>query len=169
MKTNWEIFEKIMSVIQILLGVTLIYILFSTLYTSTNNFLDHFDYTWKDISIIKLIKNHHFITLLSLIGIIGGIKWFKFKTIGWLLSFIFWFLIGFYMILLTLKFKSEEPNAIRTDEEYLIYYSIILVSFAIAFLLGLKTFWKKYNPDKKSLVITGILLLFFVIDRIILI
>ena len=133
MKTNWEIFEKIMSVIQILIGFTIIYILFSTLYTSTSNILEHFDYTWKDISIIKLIKNHHFITLLGLIGIIGGIKWFKFKTTGWLISFMFWFLVGFSTILLTLK--CEEPNIIRTDEEYLIYYSVILVSFIIAFIL----------------------------------
>ena len=77
----------------------------------------------------------------------------------------FWFLVGFSTILLTLK--CEEPNIIRTDEEYLIYYSVILVSFIIAFILGSKTFWIKYNPDKKSLVITGMLLLFFVIDRII--
>jgi hypothetical protein len=168
MKTNWEIFEKTMSVIQILLGVTIAYILFSALYTSTSNILEHFNYTWKDISIQKLIIKHHFFTLLGLIGIIGGIKWFKFKTTGWLMSFMFWFLIGFSTILLTLKFKDKEPNVIRNIEEYLISYSIILVSFIIAFILGSKTFWTKYNPDKKSLIITGILLLFFVINRIIL-
>ena len=168
MQTDWEIFEKIISVIQILLGITIVSVLIWSVNLSVNQFLDHSDYTWKDISILKLIKNHHFFTLLGLIGITGGIGWFKYKTFGWLLSFIFWFLLGFSTILITLKFKQEEPNVIRANEEYWIYYSTIFVSFFLAILLVLKTFWNKYNPTKKSLIIFGMILLAFVIDKIVL-
>lgn len=168
MKTDWEIFEKIFSVIQIVLGITIISVLIWSVNISISQILEHSDYTWKDVSILKLIKNHHFFTLLGLIGIIGGIGWFKFKTFGWQLSFMFWFLLGFSTALVALKFKQQEPNSIRANEEYLIYYSTIFISFFLAILLALKTFWKKYNPTKKSLIIFGIILLTFVIDKIVL-
>lgn len=166
MKTDWEIFEKIISVLQILLGITIISVLIWSVNISTNQILEHSDYTWKDVSVLKLIKNHHFFTLLGLIGIIGGIKWFKYKTYGWLLSFLFWFLLGFSTTLIAWKLKQQEPSVVRADEEYWIYYSTIFVSFFLTILLGLKMFWIKYNPKKKSLIIFGLLLLVFVIDII---
>lgn len=168
MKTDWEIFEKIVSVIQILLGITIISVLIWSVNISISQIFEHSDYTWKDISILKLIKNNHFFTLLGLMGIIGGIGWFKYKTNGWLLSFMFWFLLGLSTTLVALKFKLQEPNVMRANEEYLIYYSTIFVSFFLAILLVLKTFWNKYNPTKKSSIIFGIILLTFIIDKIIL-
>lgn len=167
MKTDWEIFEKIISSIQVLLGITIVSVLFWSLYIRIGLILEHSDYTWENVSVLKLIKNHHFFTLLGLMGIFGGINWFKFKTHGWLLSFLFWFLLGFSTSIILWKLKQQEPNVIRADEEYLIYYSILLISFFLAILLGLRTFWIKYNPTKKTIIIFGLILLTFVIDKII--
>jgi hypothetical protein len=168
MKTDWGIFEKTFSLIQILLGITIISVIIWSVNINISQIFERTDYTWKDISILKLIKNHHFFTFLGLMGIIGGIGWFKYKTSGWLLSFMFWFLLGFSTTLVAMKFKQQEPSVIRANEEYLIYYSTILVSFFVAILLVLKTFWNKYNPTKKSLIIFGIILLTFIVDKIIL-
>jgi len=168
MKTDWEIFEKIISVIQILLGITIISGIVWSVNINLNQIFEHFDYSWRDVSVLKLIKNNYYSTLLGLMGIIGGIKWFKYKTSGWILSFMFWFLLGFSTALITWKFKQQEPNVFRANEEYWVYYSTIFISFFLAILLGLKTFWKKYKPKKQSLIIFGVILLTFVIDLIVL-
>jgi hypothetical protein len=167
MKTDWEIFEKIVSTFQVLFGIAILFTLIWSVNFSYNQTFERLDLGWKDISIFKLITKYHFTAILGLVGIIGGIGWFRYKTYGWLLSFMFWFLLGLSSVLVLLKYKQQEPNVVRAFEEYLIYYSTIFTSFFLATLIMFKNFWNKYNPRKISLIIFGTILLTLVLDKII--
>ena len=153
MKQNWRIFEIVLSGVQIVLGLLLLFIIASTItqyYTIlwVNPLIDH-----KSI-IVTSFKKNYIPFIVSLISIYSGFLLIKNSLKGWISSIVTWTMC---IILLAFSFY-------RISENYpseLNLASKIIMSFAeIAFIIILlalnnSEFRQKYNPSKRSWIIIG--------------
>ena len=164
MRKNWKIFEKLLAIVEILVGLSLIILLIYSWSSSFQYMVDSGQIAWSEISILKLIRNAHFIFLSGAMGLVSGILLLKGKKLGWILSVSSWivYCFGTLMILWKLE-KVDDPINIQN---YIIVGLLILFFLIMAMVLSLKPFRLKYKPDSKSWITIAVIILVFLLDKL---
>tara|TARA_R100001369_G_scaffold73411_3_gene101962 strand:- start:97 stop:606 length:510 start_codon:yes stop_codon:yes gene_type:complete len=166
MNKNWKLFEKVISVFQIIFGIAIISLVLWSVNTTITIIFEHSDYTWRDVSFYKLVKNNHFYILSSLLCISSGILLLKNKKIGWVLSVTTWLVYGLGTLLNTLKKNDKNESVIQSNSDSIIV-GIFVVSFlTIAMCLTFKPFRTKYEPNLYSWLIIGLITLIFIAEKL---
>ena len=168
MKNDWEIFEKLTSIFQILFGVVIIY---ATLWGFFNQFdtdSNEFVISTENADYYELMSEHYFSLLLGIIGIVGGIKWFFYKTNGWLLTILFWFSLGLSTSIALLDLVIYNSYEVTSDPGFWIFTVTILISILLLVILTLKFFRNKYKLTKRALITFVTIFFIILIDRMIL-
>ncbi|MCH2033554.1 MAG: hypothetical protein MK202_08560 [Tenacibaculum sp.] len=170
MKTDWDIFEKIMSIIQLIFGIAIIWIVIKTVKYYLVEIFGSADLNWESLLQINILEKTYFSFIHGLIGVLGGTLWFKNKKSGWMLSLSFWIITCCTVTLTTAKsmYRDSFSNIIKSNEEYWIYSIVIFISLLLIFVLSSKYFREKYKPDLKTLTIYGSILALLLITRFIL-
>lgn len=168
MKTDWEIFQKIMSGIQIVYGLTFISFVIWFMKLGLSQFYELSNKSWENLSYFNLFKIYNFNIIWSLIGIIGGVKWFKNQKSGWLLSILFWILSSYSATLFIVKLNYKKSLSNTDTDVSLLFYLILIISGLFSIILLSKYFRKKYIVERKSILLYISLLILLMIDRFIL-
>jgi hypothetical protein len=162
MNKHWTLFEKVISGFQIIFGIVVISFLLLTLDSIISTLLEHSDYTWKDVSFYKLIKNHYFFTFLGILSISSGILLLKNKKIGWILSVSTWLLYGLGTLINIFKKNHENKSILESNSDYITIGIFIVAFFILALCLTLKPFRTKYKANLKSWFKIGIITLILI-------
>jgi len=163
MNKTWKVFERTVSGLQILLGITIMILVLCNL----KFILEHLDYSWSDISIYKITKNNHHVFAKGFLGVISGILLFRNKLIGWILSIAFWLINGIGIILTFILKNNEDNKIINSSIEYIILGLMVVTFLSLAISFTAKQFRIKYAPNKKSWITIALIFLIFVIDGLI--
>lgn len=110
MTPNWKAVNKIVGMIEILLGISVIILWIYSWHTVAMN-LEQFGLKWERISFIKLVKQAHFVFLSGLLGLISGVLLFKGKRWGWITSIasLLIYQIGMILIIWDRINEGKEP------------------------------------------------------------
>ena len=161
-------FEKIIAVIQILLGFLLVFLSIYSVYTVAIQAVEYFGLTWNEISFYKLFKRNSIIFILGVIAIFGGSYLIKNHLKGWMLSLVFFISIGIITVIRFIQLICEGLN----DEDRLGVFFIsvfILMSFLIPLYLTKRQFLLKYSPKRNDRIFIMASTVFFVVIQLILI
>ena len=120
--------------------------------------------TWSEISILKLIRNAHFIFLSGAMGLVSGILLLKNKKMGWILSFSSWIIYCFGTLIIF--WKTGKVDGPISTQNYMLIGILILIFIIMAIVLTLKPFMLKYKPDSKSWITIAVITLVFLIDKL---
>ncbi len=142
-------FEKIIAIIQILLGI--FFVLFS-IYNELviiNESIEYYGRTWEDISLFKLFKRNIINLSLGIIAVFGGLFLLKDNLKGWILSLTFFISTGIVTLIRFIQILNE---GVEHDDNLGIFFIffVILSFFLIAFFLVKPQFLLKYLPKKNN-------------------
>ena len=157
-------FEKSLAIIEILVGLGLIILLIYSWYSVFSYMVENGQTTWSKISILKLIRNAHFIFLSGAMGLVSGILLLKEKKLGWILSTSSW--IVYCLVTSLIFWKLEKADGPFNTLNYVLSGLLILIFLIMAGVLTLKPFRLKYKPDSKSWIIIAVITVVFLIDKL---
>lgn len=120
--------------------------------------------TWSRISILKLIKNAHFIFLSGVMGFMSGVLLLKGKKCGWILNVSSWLVYSLGAFLIT--WRLERTNDSFTNQNYILIGILIFIFLIMAIVMILKPFRLKYKPSSKSWATIGVITLVFLLDKL---
>lgn len=168
MKNDWEIFEKLTSVFQFLFGIVILYATYWRVFYDFDSGLNEYVFSKGKVDYYEFITDEYFSLVLGIVGIVGGINWFFYKTNGWLLTLLFWFSLGFSTSVVFYKFITYSSHNITSNPEFWIYSLTIFITILLLVFLTVEFFWKKYKPTKIQLITLGTIVLMVLIDRLVL-
>ena len=165
MNKFWQTTEKVIGIIQILLGLFIISVTTYILYNVLDNFMKPNHLQWQDLSFYKIFKNYHLSFIIPLLFLISGVLLLKNKIAGWIIGVATWITIGIGEILSIGKVVGNKYNS-WTDWNtfYLLLFTIFACSIAILMLTI--EFRKKYNPNWKNWLVMFSIILFLTLDRL---
>ena len=154
MKHNWRIFELILSGIQILFGLLIMFFVYLTCnqyYTFLwgNPLVDH-------QSIVKMaVRKNVTLIIVSVIAISSAIFLIKNLLKGWVMSVTTWFMFTIILIINSYRLKLSNPSELDLISKIIL--GIITVAF-ITIILALNNieFRHKYNPTIKNWLVIAI-------------
>lgn len=156
MNKGWRIFEIIISMLQIILGITILTIIIPPL--NKMYMIISYDFGWQNISIYKFSNIYIFPIIKGILGIISGVLLLKQKLIGWILSIIFWLILATSALLYSWTITTSDPK--------FIFSIIILLISMILLAILFKPIKNNYLPTKKSWIFIGIMTLVFLIEKL---
>lgn len=170
MKKSFTYSEKAIGTFLIVVGAVFLYVNLYTIiiFIEFSQKFSHF--TWKDISILKLIRTYHFEILLDTLMITSGLLILLNKKSGWILALTTSAVTVFLCIKnLVSLFGTPLMTGVNKTELLLLNSILLLVFLLILFFLLSKTLRIKYHPTKKTLWIIVMVVAVLLIDKIFLI
>ena len=165
---NCKYLEKGIGALQIIYGALLLFVLFYGFIILYDTPVSSLRYSWKDLSILKLIKKYHSEFILGALTMISGGLLLLNRKAGWMGTIITSFITAVLGIksIFYLFYKTASPEFNRIG--LLFYSSLISFLFFLIFCVLLsKPFKIKYQPTKKNwwviIIVAGLLL----VDKII--
>jgi len=161
----WTITEKTIGTIQILWGAVGLVLTIWGFKQFFDVVVAEHNLSWENISIIKLIGNHHYLFILPLLTMFAGVTLLLNKRIGWIMSIVTSLLFATAPIFNWPTMPSNELYINDKTDWFLL--SLFPVVFLTIFgLLLTNHFRKKYNPTRMSWLIILGLLIILLIDKI---
>jgi hypothetical protein len=166
MKKTWDTIEKILSLIQVFLGIIIVYININIRYQQLDWIMQSPEYSWSDVSWVGFFKTVQFMLIVGLLFIVGGILLFLSKRTGWISSVAVWITFGFTCLNLLTFNDVTITTLYQNNSDYWIFgsfFSITIISLVILVLKPLRT---KYTVDEKTCAYVGGILLFFLANKL---
>jgi len=148
MSRNWYITEKIISFAVIIWGGFLLYLISTFLLFIFGRI------SWESLSLIKILKNFHFMFFLPLVTVVAGILLLFQRKIGWMMALIAVFLNPFIFLIP----KDKNSNNFGSTESIIVGALIFLFCFGTFEILLFKPFRLKYKLAKA--IVLQLLLLY---------
>ncbi|MEC4005651.1 hypothetical protein OX283_013355 [Flavobacterium sp. SUN052] len=161
MSKAWLITEKIISSLQIIFGLLIIYLIFYNNIFLINHYLGETNLGWRDLSFYKIIQNNFLAFTKALFFFMSGILLIKNQTIGWIIGLLIWFNFGLISLL----------NLLMLHQKVQIVWDInicmlMILCFLNTTILISKVFRKKYKPNWKNWKNWSIILIVLMITLI---
>ena len=151
MKQNWRIFEKVLSGVQIVLGLLLLYVVATTI-------TEYYTILWKNplfnhTSIIEIsFKKNYILFILSLTSICSGLQLINNNQKGWIASIVTWTMCTILLAFSFYRITKNYPNELNlTSKIVMSFFEITFIIILVA--LNNSEFRKKYAPTKRSWII----------------
>jgi hypothetical protein len=170
MSKNYNIFEKVISIILIIWGGI-------TLYELTDSMINMYsggvrlEIVRPGLTTVFKVLLHFYASLIvSIASIISGILLLSNKKTGWIIAIIVLLTEALYPVLFILLHKVNPTTPYETDVNLILYGAIWCLIFATQLsLLLLKPFRLKYSPTSATylfiIVVTGLVLFSYNYNR----
>lgn len=165
MTKPWVITEKIIASLQIIFGLTLIYIIFYSNMVTIEYYLNDSNLGWKYLSFYKIFKNNFLPLFKALLFLTSGILLIKNHFKGWIIGFTMWFSFGIISLQYILKLL-QQVHIVWRNLEYLYLILLMILFFTNAILLNAKEFREKYKPNWQSPKNWSIVLIIIILTTI---
>ena len=161
-------YEKIIAIVQILLGLFLLFFTIYNEFVITGDLIEKYGIAWNDISLFGIIKRNGINFTLSIVALLGGFFTLKNNLKGWMLSLVF-FISGGSIIII--RFTQLLYEGFKYDDNLGMYFIsfVILVFFLISFYLTRTKFILKYSPRRNNWFFILVSVVFFVTVQLILV
>lgn len=163
MTKNWIRTEKAIAIYLILWGILMIALTIWSINEGLSLAFEHFNYTWDDISILKIIKNYHHLFVPGLMGIFSGITLLLHKKSGWMAGFLCSTTVSIHILISFITI--EKQNLLESPAPFIVMGIIFLLSAIVFTLLNSKAIISKYKPTKSNWIVIGVLFTLLLIDR----
>lgn len=151
MKQNWQIFEKVLSGVHIILGLLILFMVVTTIKSyyvvfGINPLFDH-----KTILEVSFKKNY-ILFIVSLMSISSGFLLYNNSLKGWVTSIITWTMCVILLLFSYYRLSVNEYYHLDLVSQITICFAIILFITILVFLNN-SEFKQKYKPTNKSWLI----------------
>ena len=148
MRKNWRIFEVIISVIQIGLGVLILFVVTTTI-------IDYYTILWRNPlmahkSILEVgFRKNYILVIVAFISISSGILLIKNSLKGWITSIATWVMSAILLIFSFYRIFQKNPTELNFMSKTIMSFTIIAF-LIIAIVLSHSEFKQKYKPTASS-------------------
>ena len=151
MKQNWQIFEKVLSGVHIILGLLILFVVVTTIKSyyvvlGINPLFDH-----KTILEVSFKKNY-ILFIVSLMSISSGFLLYNNSLKGWITSIITWTMCVILLLFSYYRLSVNEYYHLDLVSQITIFFAIIVFTTILVFLNN-SEFKQKYKPTNKSWLI----------------
>lgn len=151
MKQNWQIFEKVISGVHIILGLLILFVVVITIKSyydvlGINPLFDH-----KTIIEVSFKKNY-ILFIVSLMSISSGFLLYNNSLKGWITSIITWTMCVILLLFSYYRLSVNESYHLDLVSQIAICFAVIVFTTILVFLNN-SEFKHKYKPTKKNLLI----------------
>lgn len=158
MKQNWPLIEKVISCLQIILGLL---ILFGVL-TTIKSYYDVFwiNPLFEHKTILELsFKKNYILFIVSLISITSGFLLYNNSSKGWITSIITWTMYVILLLFSYYRLSVNESYHLDLVSQIAICFAVIIFTTILVFLNN-SEFKQKYKPTKNNwLIITSVIVM----------
>jgi amino acid permease len=148
MKQNWRIFEVIISVIQIGLGVLILFVVTTTI-------IDYYSILWRNPlmahkSILEVgFRKNYILVIVAFISISSGILLIKNSLKGWITGIAAWVMSAILLMFSFYRIFQKNPADLNFMSKIIMSFTIIAF-LIIAIVLCHSEFKQKYKPTASS-------------------
>lgn len=159
MNKTWFVTEKVLGVLITVWGCFVLYSMVNMFSEIVNSgFL-----ATSKVTVSSMIRGNHLSTIVSLIGMFGGVSLLFNDKNGWLLSVI---AAAMFALLLLISSKANSANGTLPYAANFKGYGLLsILFFIILVLLTLKPFRIKYKPTAKNWMWIAIIIAVMMIDK----
>lgn len=154
MKRNWQLLERVISCVQIILGLLILFVVATTIKSYYDVFWINPLFDHKTILEISFKKNY-ILFIISLISIISGFLLYNNSLKGWVTSIITWTMYVILFLFSYYRLSVNESYHLDLVSQIAICFAVIVFTTILVFLNN-SEFKHKYKPTKKNwLIITS--------------